>query len=103
MNSKLSILATSVVASAAILLTSTAVMANEKIASCEACHGAGGKEPIDASYPIIAGQYKDYLVHALEAYRNGDRTNILMASQATNLTDKDIDELAEYFSKQEGL
>ena len=33
--------------------------------SCVDCHGAEGNAPIDPSYPKLAGQYADYLAHAL--------------------------------------
>src|SRR5690606_40460542 len=39
--------------------------------SCIDCHGAEGNAPIDPSYPVIAGQYADYLGHSLQTYRDG--------------------------------
>jgi cytochrome c553 len=73
----------------------------EKIAVCAACHGADGRstQPI---YPNLAGQYANYLEHALREYRDGSRKNAIMAAQAVNLSDRDIRELAEYFSLQPG-
>ncbi|HET8818301.1 MAG TPA: c-type cytochrome, partial [Xanthomonadaceae bacterium] len=62
--------------------------------SCIDCHGANGNAPIDPSYPKIGGQYADYLAHALQAYRSGDRQNALMASQARALDDQQIADLA---------
>ena len=54
-------------------------------------------------YPILAGQYKNYLVNTLHAYRSGKRNNAIMSGFATGLTNQDIDDLATYFSNQKGL
>lgn len=66
--------------------------------ACAGCHGQRGAAPI-ADYPIIAGQYESYLVHTLKAYRDGVRGNPVMGAQARNLTDKQIDALAGYYSR----
>ncbi len=68
--------------------------------SCIDCHGASGNAPIDATYPKLGGQYRDYLVHALQMYRSGDRSNALMAQQARDLSDEQIRNLAAYFASQ---
>jgi len=54
-------------------------------------------------YPILAGQHRDYLVMALKAYRSGARDHAVMSSFARNLSDQDIDDLAVWFSRQDGL
>ncbi len=74
----------------------------EKAAVCAACHGADGKTPIDPSYPILAGQYRDYLAVALKEYRAGERKNAVMGGQAAALSNTDIENLAAYFSDLEG-
>lgn len=74
----------------------------EKAAVCGACHGADGKTPLDPSYAILAGQYADYLVIALKAYRSGARKNAIMGAQAAALTNKDIYNLAGYYASLEG-
>ncbi|KAB7771115.1 c-type cytochrome [Xanthomonas maliensis] len=68
--------------------------------SCVDCHGADGNAPIDPSYPKLGGQYGDYLAHALQAYRSGDRQHPLMTAQATALSDQDIADLAAYFGSR---
>lgn len=70
--------------------------------SCVDCHGAEGNAPIDGSYPKLAGQYYDYIAHALQAYRSGDRQHPLMASQAKDLTDQQIADLAAFFGSRQG-
>lgn len=69
--------------------------------SCVDCHGADGNVPIDPSYPKLGGQYRDYLAHALQAYRSGARENALMSSQAKNLTDQQIADMSAYFGSRE--
>ena len=74
--------------------------------ACTDCHGADGNNPIDATYPKLGGQYHDYIEHALKAYRSGDRggstTTDLMASQAKELTDQQIADLAAYYGSVQG-
>lgn len=74
---------------------------------CAACHGVDFKSPIDPTYPKLAGQHQDYLVHALTAYRRGGgvangRVNAIMNGQASPLTDKDIQNIAAYISSLPG-
>ena len=74
--------------------------------ACVDCHGADGNSPIDATYPKLGGQYADYIEHALQAYRSGDRggstTTDLMATQAKELTDQQIADLAAYYGSVQG-
>ena len=70
--------------------------------SCIDCHGAEGNAPIDNTYPRLAGQYGDYLAHALQGYRAGDRQHALMTPQAASLTDQDISDLSAYFGSRSG-
>lgn len=70
--------------------------------SCIDCHGADGNVPLDPTYPKLGGQYRDYLAHALQAYRSGARDHALMSSQARGLDDQQIADLAAYFSSRPG-
>lgn len=70
---------------------------------CASCHGKDGNLVLADNYPRLAGQHADYLVVALKAYRSGDRQNAIMAPFARNLSDQDIDDLAAWFSRQDGL
>ena len=73
----------------------------EKSVTCAACHGDAGisTSPV---WPILAGQYESYIIQALKSYRSGTRENAIMAGFATALSDEDIEDLAAYFSAQEG-
>ena len=74
----------------------------DKAATCVACHGETGVA-IDPNYPNLAGQYESYLVKALTDYRSGARTNAIMASFAKNLSNQDIEDLAAWYARQDGL
>ncbi|MFZ9406964.1 MAG: c-type cytochrome [Burkholderiaceae bacterium] len=71
-------------------------------AQCAACHGKDGNTPIDPSYPKLAGQYADYLAHALSDYKSGARKNAIMAAQAQALSKADIENLAAYYASLPG-
>ena len=64
---------------------------------CVTCHGLDGVG-IDDTYPKLAGQYADYMIHALKDYRSGKRKNAIMAGFAATLTDEDIANVAEYYA-----
>jgi cytochrome c553 len=93
----------------ALLLASPAAQAKgdpaagaTKSQTCVACHGkdGNGAEPPLGMYPKLGGQYRDYLVYALESYRNGTRSNAIMQGFANALSDQDIEDLAAYFAAQ---
>ena len=76
--------------------------APESAATCVACHGANGQSMAFA-FPHLAGQHQSYMVQALKDYRSGARTNPVMAPNALNLTDADIEAISEFYAQQEGL
>lgn len=74
----------------------------EQTATCIACHGQNGIS-MSPTWPTLAGQHEDYLVHALNQYRDGTRTDPVMAPMAAALTDDDVALLAKYYASLEGL
>ena len=68
--------------------------------ACAQCHGSNGisaaDQPLHA--PILAGQYKDYIIQALHEYKLNQRKGSTMNAMAAPLTDQDIKDLAEYLS-----
>jgi len=70
-----------------------------KVALCGSCHGKNGVG-ITGDYPSLAGQHADYLARALHEYARGDRKNAIMPNFVNGLTDADIEQIADYFSKQ---
>jgi cytochrome c553 len=96
------------VAGCAALFASAAAMAanpaagKEKSKACAACHGPDGNSAAP-DFPRLAGQHNDYLVKALSDYKAGERKNAIMAGQAANLSKRDIEDLAAFYSRQSGL
>jgi cytochrome c553 len=70
--------------------------------SCAACHGQNGIS-VNAQWPTLAGQHESYLERALNQYRNGSRSNAIMAAQAAIIAEEDVPRLARYFASLEGL
>lgn len=64
---------------------------------CAACHNMDGISTIP-DYPKLAGQYSDYMAKALRDYKSGARKNAIMAGMAAGLSQKDIDDVAEYYA-----
>jgi nitrite reductase (NO-forming)/hydroxylamine reductase len=69
----------------------------ERANSCVACHGVAGNS-VNPLYPSLAGQSDAYLVKQLKAFKSGDRKDPVMSAMATPLSDKDIENLAAYYS-----
>jgi cytochrome c553 len=67
---------------------------------CAACHGPDGNKPSDPTQPILAGQHYDYLVRALTDYKIGRRNNPIMKGFASQLSKKEIEDLAAWFASQ---
>lgn len=67
---------------------------------CQACHGADGNGIGDPQYPLIAGQYADYLAKSLRDYKSGVRDNAIMQGFASTLSEEDIVNLAAFFASQ---
>ncbi len=80
--------------------TASVEAGKEISASCAACHGDTGFQAAVPTNPVLAGQYKSYLVQALKSYRNGSRSSAIMAGFSSQLTDDDINKLAAWFSSQ---
>jgi len=72
----------------------------KRAAACFACHGENGIARIPGT-PHLAGQERGYLDTALRAYRDGQgRQNPTMTAMARPLSDRDITNIAAYFSLQ---
>ena len=71
----------------------------EKAATCAACHGQDGNS-VNPQWPSLAGQNESYLAATLQAFKDGTRSDVLMGSQATALSEQDMADLGAYFSAQ---
>lgn len=68
--------------------------------SCGYCHEYDGIPPM-SNYPKIAGQKKQYIIKQMLDYRSGRREGRgMMDSAAALLSDKDLQTVADFFSKQ---
>jgi cytochrome c553 len=68
--------------------------------TCLGCHGVPGYKNAYPNYsvPELRGQHPGYLVAALKEYRSGERSHFTMHSQAEELSDQDMTDIAAYFS-----
>lgn len=94
-------------------VTAAPKAANEKVTAllqkgaCVSCHGANFTQPLDPSYPKIAGQHKDYLFVALKSYKvenqsTWGRSNGIMGGIAKQYSNAELKALAEYIADQQG-
>ncbi len=74
----------------------------EPAATCVACHGPNGIG-VSPLWPTIAGQHEEYLVAALNQYRDGTRKDPVMAQMAAALSDEDVRVLARFYAGLDGL
>jgi cytochrome c553 len=68
-----------------------------KAMMCQACHGLDGLSKVPDA-PNIAAQTESYLVTQLQAFKSGVRKNDAMSLVAPSLSDRDVEDLAAYFS-----
>jgi cytochrome c553 len=88
-----------------LIFASTSALAGDaaagkaKSALCASCHGPTGisMSPI---WPNLAGQKEQYLIKQITAFRDGTRTDPMMAPMVAALSDTDIENLAAYFASQ---
>ncbi|WP_299360157.1 c-type cytochrome [uncultured Paracoccus sp.] len=67
---------------------------------CSDCHGADGIAVV-ADAPHLAGENRVYLETQLNAFRTGQRTHDIMTPIATELTDGELREVADWFASIE--
>ncbi len=88
-----------------LLFLSSSAMAGDvaagkaKSAICASCHGADGVS-LSPLWPNLAGQKEQYLVKQIKAFRDGTRTDPMMAPMVASLSDDDIANLAAFYSAQ---
>ncbi len=77
-----------------------AVAGQTKAIPCMGCHGIPGYFSVYPTYhvPRVRGQHPEYIVYALQAYKNGQRQHPTMRAQAASLSEQDMADIAVYFS-----
>lgn len=63
---------------------------------CAICHGPTGVSRADS--PNLAGQYATVIYKQLKDFQTGARSNAIMSPFAVNMTDRDMEDLAAYYS-----
>ena len=68
--------------------------------TCLGCHGIEGYKNAYPMYsvPELRGQNPQYLVIALQGYRDGDRAHITMHSQTESLSEQDMNDVAAFLA-----
>lgn len=71
-----------------------------KIPACTGCHSPTGQGNAPAGYPRLGGQYAEYIVKQLQAFRGGERLNDgesqVMRDIANHMSDAEIAAVANY-------
>lgn len=75
-------------------------IARKKIAACTACHSPAGLGNGPAAFPALGGQWPEYTIAQLKAFRDGARTNDgdgrMMQGVARDMSDKEMQAVASY-------
>lgn len=69
----------------------------DKVRFCSGCHGAAGLSE-DSLIPHLAGQKALYISNQLHRFRSGSRPNPAMNAASRELTDEEIEQLANYYA-----
>ena len=75
----------------------------QKKQMCEGCHGIAGFRtayPEVYTAPKLGGQSPGYILQALQGYKSGTRKHPSMTAIAGSLSDKDMADLAAYYSAE---
>lgn len=66
--------------------------------SCAACHGTNGNSV--GGTPVLAGLNAEHFTRQMHAFKSGERSSTVMHHHARGLTEQEIIELADHFSRQ---
>ena len=71
------------------------------VPACQACHGPNGAGTAGIGYPQLGGQYVDYTLAQLKAFKEGGRSNddkMLMRSIVEKMSEEDMAAVANYIA-----
>ena len=72
----------------------------KQIAACASCHSPNGTGNGPARFPLLAGQWEEYIVEQLRAFQRGERKNDgdsqMMRGVAKDLTELEMEAVASY-------
>jgi cytochrome c553 len=90
-----------VLASAIAPVNAQSISAGEhKHGFCASCHGINGRS-FKVNYPILAGQAAPYILHELQDFKDGRRSDPVMDAIVPQLSDEDMRDLAVFFAASE--
>ena len=89
------VLASSLIASGAVMADAAAGKALFSSKGCIGCHGAGGVSLIP-TYPTLKGKSEAFIKENLTNFKSGARKNPTMNGMASGLSDDDIANIASY-------
>ena len=72
-----------------------------EVSACIACHGPDGEGNKPSSFPVLQGQHADYLIAALAAFKEGERSqdsNNIMHMIAKKMSKQEIQAVSFYIS-----
>jgi cytochrome c553 len=75
-------------------------IAEKNVPACAGCHGPTGAG-MPAQYPLLGGQYAEYIEAQLKAFRSGERANDpnrMMRMTAARLSDVEIKAVANFIA-----
>lgn len=84
-----------------VLAEGDARLGHQKSSMCEGCHGIPGWRtayPATYAVPKLGGQYQEYILAALKAYKSGERNHPSMNAIVGDLTEQDMENLAAYYA-----
>ena len=75
-----------------------AILGGDALPTCAQCHGVDGSGRVGAPFPNLTALDRSSIKTALAAYASGKRASGFMQPVAVQLTDAQIDGLADYFT-----
>ena len=67
-----------------------------RASACAGCHGANGEGK--DKYPALAGLGEAQIIQDLKDYKSGKKANGVMKTFASQLNDKDMENVAAYYA-----
>jgi cytochrome c553 len=98
-------MALAIASASAVALEGDAEAARDKLSMCIGCHGIPGyRTAFPEVYPVpkLGGQHAQYIVRALQAYRDETRRHPSMQAIARDLSDQEMADFAAYYSRPQG-
>ena len=71
------------------------------VPACQGCHGPTGAGNSAAGYPQLAGQFTDYTMKQMRAFKDGSRSNddsSMMRNALKTITDAELEAVAQYIA-----